>query len=121
MSLPYYYLPETDFANFLKAISVFEYNLTCDDSSCKFEQPCSNVTIDKWYLSFALFDDSIGFTYGLPSDFNFLVNGDLMGDSASTCYLPVFKNSQSNQRIWYIGNIVMNYFYMVFDMTPLDE
>lgn len=57
MQLPYYYLPEDDYQNFLKAIEVFGYNLTCDGVSCKFEKPCSNVTIDKWYLSFALYDD----------------------------------------------------------------
>jgi len=50
-----------------------------------------------------------------------MVSGTAFGDTADTCYVGVFRSLvPSQQTIWYMGNIVMNQFYMVFDMSPLE-
>jgi len=67
-----------------------------------------------------LFDDTIANNYALPSTNNFLIRGDVLGDSPNTCYLPVFQSNYDDNTI-YVGNLFMNYFYMVFDMSPYDE
>jgi|DEB0MinimDraft_12_1074336.scaffolds.fasta_scaffold112910_2 hypothetical protein len=60
--------------------------------------------------------------YALPSSNYFLLHGDIVGDTSDTCYLPVFKTALGDKSDWwYVGNLIMNYFYLVFDMTPYDE
>ena len=49
-----------------------------------------------------------------------MFNGDLIGDPG-TCYLPVFRSMKGDQNTWYLGNLFMNYFYLVFDMSPYDD
>lgn len=48
--------------------------------------------------------------------------GSTIGDSVNTCYLPIFASSLADEDdTWYIGNLFIDYFYMVYDMTPMDE
>jgi hypothetical protein len=58
--------------------------------------------------------------YAFPSNKNFLINGDFLGDP-NTCYLPVFRSVKGDQKTWYLGNLVMNLLYLTFDMSPLNE
>ena len=38
------------------------------------------------------------------------------------CYLPIFEHSKEDEDdIWYLGSILPNKNYFVFDMTPLTE
>jgi len=52
---------------------------------------------------------------------NDLANGTLFGDSAFTCYFPVFRSNLTDQNTWYLGNVLLEKYYTVFDATPLDE
>jgi len=122
MSLPYMYLPQKDWLNFAKYMAVFNLDLHCSDfaNSCKFNKPCSETNINTWYFSMDLADGQSANTYSFPSNNNFLIPGDVFGDSSDTCYIPVFKSTLDDNTVYY-GNIWMNYFYVVFDMSPLDE
>ncbi len=123
MQLPYLYLPEYDFTSLQIAMAQFNLNIICSSSKnyCKFEQQCSDVNFATWYLKFSLFDDVTGNTYSIPVTKNYMISGDQLGDSANTCYLPVFKSDQGAQDTWFVGNLFLNYFYIVFDMSPFDE
>jgi hypothetical protein len=35
--------------------------------------------------------------------------------------LPIFKASDDNLDTWILGNLIMQDYYVVFDMTPFDE
>ena len=50
------------------------------------------------------------------------IDGETIELDATKCYIPIFRHkiSGSNQ-IWYMGNIVNEKYYMVFDMSPYDE
>ena len=51
-----------------------------------------------------------------------LVNGTDIDDlTDGRCYIPVFRSEDTAQDTWYLGNIVMQFYYIVFDMTPVDE
>lgn len=51
-----------------------------------------------------------------------LVNGTDIDDlTDARCYIPVFRSEDTAQDTWYLGNIVMQFYYIVFDMTPVDE
>ena len=48
-----------------------------------------------------------------------LIDGKLFNNTEDTCYVGVFRSQvETQQNIWYLGNIVMNQFYMVFDASP---
>jgi hypothetical protein len=122
MQLPYMYLPYSDWVSFAEAMAQFNLNIQCSPlhNYCKFKLPCNNVALNQWFLEFELFDDSTSNRYALPSTNAFLISGEKLGDSVNTCYLPVFQSNYDDGTM-YIGNLFMNYFYMVFDMSPYDE
>jgi len=41
--------------------------------------------------------------------------------SSDICVLSVFRQSQGRKDAWYLGNIVLANYYMVFDTTPQAE
>jgi hypothetical protein len=51
----------------------------------------------------------------------FLVPGEQVGLSAGRCAIAAFKQTQGRQDAWYLGNIILADYYMVFDMTPQSE
>lgn len=42
-------------------------------------------------------------------------------DGANTCYLAVFKSQVIATETWFLGNVFMRDFYVVYDMTPKDN
>ena len=52
---------------------------------------------------------------------NLFISGSKLGDTDLTCYLPIFKASDDNSDTWILGNLIMQDYYVVFDMTPFDE
>lgn len=49
-----------------------------------------------------------------------MVPGTTFGDLENTCYIPVFASNRTDG-VWYVGNMILNYLYLTFDMTPYDE
>jgi len=51
-----------------------------------------------------------------------LIQAKDLGDRTSNnCYVGVFRSLNANQETWYLGNLFMNKYYVVYDMTPYDE
>ena len=123
MALPYIYLPNLDFEHFIIEMESFDASIVCHygDNYCKYMVSCQNLTADTWFLEFELMDESTSNQYGLPSNNRFMIPGQVMGDSEDTCYLPVFRSISGAQDQWYVGSLFLQYFYLVFDMTPYDE
>jgi hypothetical protein len=54
------------------------------------------------------------------------VPGTEFNDVEDSCYLAIFKNTGAvnsgvGANSWYVGNIFMKEYYVVYDMTPRDE
>jgi hypothetical protein len=54
------------------------------------------------------------------------VSGTEFNDVEDSCYIAIFKNTGALNdglapKTWYVGNIFMKEYYVVFDMTPKDE
>lgn len=65
-------------------------------------------------------DDSIKFDVDL--DFSkILVPGVHMGGKPDQCYIGIFQSKEIEQDTWYLGNILMEDIYVVYDATPADE
>lgn len=122
MQLPYIYLPYSDWLQFSQKIAEFNLNIVCNynENYCRFNQPCSEVQLNEWFFSFELFDNLVSNNYIFPSNNRFLIPGDVIGSLSNQCYLPVFQSGFKDDVV-YLGNFMMNYLYMVFDMSPFDE
>jgi hypothetical protein len=42
-------------------------------------------------------------------------------NGANTCYLAVFKSQVIATETWFVGNVFMRDYYVVYDMTPKDS
>lgn len=53
---------------------------------------------------------------------DYLVPGSHLGATDAICYIPVFKSvDDHNTDTWYFGNLFLENYYTVFDMTPSTE
>lgn len=51
-----------------------------------------------------------------------LIDGSQIGNDRGDCYLAIFRSQlyHGNNQTWVFGNIFMEKYYMVYDMTPND-
>ena len=77
------------------------------------------------YLSDILFsigDSHYGLSYQININFrDLLIPGNFVGRDPNNCYIALFKSKKGHQDTWIFGNLVMENFYVVYDMTPQDE
>lgn len=73
-------------------------------------------------ILFSIGDDKYGRRYQFKMNFrDLLIPGNFVGEDQDHCYIAVFKSIHGKQDTWIFGNLVMEYFYIVYDMTPQDE
>ncbi len=60
------------------------------------------------------------YTIDIPST-KLFIRGEDIDYSSDRCYLSIFGQEQGKQDAWYIGNIILSEFYLVFDMTYYDN
>ena len=60
------------------------------------------------------------FTIEIPST-KLFIKGEDLDQSSDRCYLSIFGQEHGKQDAWYIGNIILSEFYLVFDMTYYDN
>ena len=86
-----------------------------------FLESCETVHKKASFVKFIVGDtvkDTFDIIIRLESTFT---SGEQFGDSKNQCYIPVFKSAETKQDTWHIGNLFMQNYYTVFDMTPHDE
>jgi len=92
-----------------------------DTNACKFPVTCDKVTTEV-YMSFKI-NDSTGasYTFSLSAK-NMRIPDEEIGLPGNDCYIPVFNHNyaRENESI-IIGSILMKKFYLVFDMSPLEN
>ena len=62
-------------------------------------------------------------TYTIKEADMFISGTEIEGDEdgANTCYLAVFKSQVIATETWFVGNVFMRDYYVVYDMTPKDS
>ena len=86
--------------------------------TCYFLTPCDQVSMQETEIEFFIGDaqtQSSSLKFQLK---DILISGTLVGDSHSTCYLPVFKSERSAQDVWLMGTMFMSKYYVVLDYSP---
>lgn len=113
---PYMYVPRYDYAGFVRAaVRVFK-DIRCRQEYCYFEKRCSDVdqSKDLRVQVFSL-NPRVIYNFKFSSD-RMLIPGSEVGDSDDKCYLAVFGQDEAKQDAWYIGNVILSDYYVVFDM-----
>lgn len=119
---PYMYVPNDDFKIFAERIhknfEKFYQNKICDDAKCRFDKKCSEIggkeNID---LKITLQDFVDTHQYSITQD-DMFIDGTDLDDSPNSCYLAVFKSQTQQTDTWYLGNVFMKEYYVVYDHTP---
>lgn len=58
-------------------------------------------------------------TYQLSIGGNKLfIPGEQVGLGSNRCILGAFKQTEGRQDAWYLGNIILADYYLIFDLTP---
>ena len=50
-----------------------------------------------------------------------MISGTPLGGTANQCYFAIFSSSEIEQDTWYLGNIIMEDHYIVYDATPAEQ
>ena len=89
---------------------------------CWFSSPCSKV-VSKQHSLFLRLYDSVGGQFAINlNDQELLISGSQVGDTDDRCYIPIFfPFADGPAGVWKLGGIVIQKYYVVFDMTPYDE
>ena len=124
-NLPYVYLPDHDFLRMVETWAMSNDKVWCSYHSnfCKFKYSCPTVIKNhfSWNMTIDLFDEKNSTAFQIFVSEDALINGTAFGDTQFTCYMPVFRSNLKDQYTWYLGNVVLQQYYLVFDMTPYDE
>ena len=135
--MPYLYIPEEDFriiSNELnKNLRQMQKN-TCNTfwGECRILRSCEEVKNDFKYKLDLKIDiySRVGHNkqnqirLELPNDFMYIsgtVFNDRLGDQS--CYLPIFTTNLNgyDNNTWVFGSQFMSQYYLVYDMSPLEE
>lgn len=126
--LPFIYVPKEIFADISSSLPTVIKELKCSDqlNICKASQSCDSI--DKSFINNRT--TSIHLTSSLLEEMNYTVPiSDLLIDANSIglsptkdveCVLGIFKQSKATNSI-YIGAVGMLNYYIIYDMSPLDE
>lgn len=72
-------------------------------------------------MKIRLFDASQSVYYEIDGKDMLIPAKDLGDRTSNNCYVGVFRSMNADQQTWYLGNLFMNKYYVVYDMTPYDE
>lgn len=82
--------------------------------------PCDQVPDRGLDLIVRIFDSEKSYDLKIRQK-NLLVSGEHFGDGNDKCHLAVMKSKNINQNMWFMGNLMIQEYYVFFDATPLDE
>ena len=115
--MPYMYLPEFEFESFRKnAMDVFD-GLECKRTYCYFKSSCADVTATK-SIEIHMFspDTNDSLELEITPDRLLIEQVDPNVPASGVCYLAVFPQSEGRQDAWYLGNLILAEYYIIFDM-----
>jgi len=49
-----------------------------------------------------------------------MIPGHHLGGTSNQCYFGIFSSKEIEQDTWYLGNIIMEDHYIVYDATPAE-
>ena len=93
----------------------------CLGNGCKWSKSCSDVTEDWKDFEISIYDELVTSPNYTIHEQDMLVEGSTFGET-NTCYLAIFPvDNPQIDSVWYVGNVFMKKYYMVYDMTPPTE
>ena len=120
------YIPAEDFSGYVTAaLRTFSSDgVICTTDYCFFDKRCSDVdgsAIREKQMRVGIFYPGRRAFYLKIEGDKLFIPGDEVGMPADRCVLSVFRQTQGRKDAWYLGNIVLADYYIVFDLTPQAE
>ena len=83
---------------------------------------CDKLKKKKIKFGFRMYDSSRDLYLSIDTDEMYL-SGENFGAHDDQCYIPVFdhQRSKDDQDRVYVGNMFLKKYYIVFDMSPLEN
>lgn len=122
--LPYLYLPDTEFNEYVEQIKKWDSHIVCRTDICWYaDHDCHDISSSKYFMiKFKIFDSTARqFSLGIPVSHGFYISNKDLGHNETVCALPIIRSRSDNQNRWYFGSSFLSYFYTVLDQTPLTE
>ena len=119
--MPYMYLPKAEFKHFAENLKNVYEDIKCKATFCYFEKSCENVNEpDEEKIRIQIFSPGTGDDFELKISLERLLvkNFDPKAtqEDLDMCYLGVFPQNEGRQDVWYLGNLILAEYYLVFDM-----
>jgi len=120
------YIPAEDFSGYVTAaLRTFSSDgVVCTADYCFFNKRCSDVdgsAIREKQMQVGIFYPGRRAFYLKIEGDKLFIPGDEVGMPADRCVLSVFRQTRGRKDAWYLGNIVLADYYIVFDLTPQAE
>ena len=127
-AFPYVYMPVGDYMRWMTTISTQykDKQINCNPLSgtkCYFANSCDHVRnfVQMKPQKFELGDSNTG-SFTVTMDLSkLLIPGQNVGGKIGQCYIGMFSSKSIEMDTWYIGNIVMEEYYVVYDATPAEQ
>lgn len=105
---------------------IYNENIECTPKNCHFKSACSLVVTNNVTLNFILGkkDGNKGYPVSINIE-DHLVPGTVFGEDKNICYFPIFLMDPQVDTMqifdWYLGNMFLNKYFVVNDMTPYEK
>ena len=127
LAYPYIYVPMEDFNKLAAVINAQYQELNLSTSiaclakvgRCLFREPCSELT-SIGLLNLTLTDDSNNdYTISLRPESMLLDAAKLGMEDRYKCFIPIFGQRASTTQTWFVGQILLQHYYTIFDASDL--
>lgn len=122
--VPYLYVPSSDYATVVDGLKEIyqSQGLNCSTTGgyCYFPVKCESVSNNLNNLTVSVGRENQTFTFTM-SIYDLLLSGTEFGHGGDSCYIPIFESPNTQGDTWYLGNLFMHRYYVVFDQTPADN
>jgi len=118
--LPYMYLPTSDFKEWTRILAEIYPNVVCNTNiqgACSFKKACSSVEDHGYGIKLMIGPSDAEYEVDIPLR-DLMITGNLVGASDDSCYIPIFQSVNTEDDVWYLGNLFMNNYYVVYDQSP---
>ena len=129
-AFPYVYMPELDYLKWQGMVSTFyrDKQIHCNflpRHTCYFDHSCNHVkNFFEMMPQIFKFGDSTSTSikYTISMDLSkLMIPGHHLGGTSNQCYFGIFSSKEIEQDTWYLGNIIMEDHYIVYDATPAEQ
>ena len=88
---------------------------------CVLDTKCANVNKKDFEMKLTLTSANVDLEYRIDGEDILRQLYDSKNRERNQCRILVYQSLKGKDDVWYLGNVFMRNYYVVYDMSPLDE